>query len=127
LLLDTCAFLWMLTDDRKLGPKARAIMAGSEARSVVSIVSLWEVALKSAQRRLPTTPQEAAAAIAASGLALLDLDQRHVFVLMSLPQVADHRDPFDRMLVAQAKAEGLTLMTADPKLARYGIPVLGCG
>lgn len=125
-LLDTHAMLWLLADDRKLGPRARAALSARGSVALVSVVSLWEVALKVAVGKLSGDVREVAAALDTAGLELLTLRRAHVTALATLPPPGPHRDPFDRMLVAQAVAEGLTLMTADRHRAAYGVATIGC-
>ena len=122
LLLDTHALLWWLDDDRRLGPAARHAIQTGEV--FVSIVSLWEIALKHGLGKLAIAAEPVAHAIDRSGFATLDLARHHCFALARLPH--HHRDPFDRMLVAQAESEQLPMMTADRRLAAYPLTILPC-
>ncbi len=126
LLVDTHVLIWLLGDHSRLGPEARRVLAEPGIERLVSVVTLWEIVLKSGGGKLLAEAGAVAAAARAGGFEPLALDLAHVLTASGLPRFADHGDPFDRMLVAQAKAEGLTLMTVDPKLGRYEIPVLGC-
>lgn len=126
LLLDTHVLIWLLADDPSLGPGARAALSAPEAERFVSVVFLWEIALKAALGKLRADPAEVDAALAPAGLDTLDLARGHELALATLPLRPGHRDPFDRMLLAQAAHEGLTLLAADAKLADYGVPILGC-
>lgn len=126
LLLDTHALIWLLSDDPRLGPRVRAILAAPDIYRAVSVISLWEVLLKSGRGKLRADPDAVAAAVTGSGFPVLDLAMAHVLAAARLPRFPDHGDPFDRMLIAQARAENLTLLTVDAKLARYGVATLGC-
>lgn len=122
LLLDTHALLWWLDDDKRLGPEARRLIMTGDV--FVSVVSLWEIALKHGLGKLAIGPEPVAHAVDRSGFAMLELARHHCFAVARLPQ--HHRDPFDRMLVAQAQAEQLPLMTADRRMAPYAINRLSC-
>jgi PIN domain nuclease of toxin-antitoxin system len=122
LLLDTHALLWWLDDDPRLGPKARQLIMTGDV--VVSIVSLWEIALKHGLSKLAIAAEPVAHAIDRSGFATLDLARHHCFALARLPH--HHRDPFDRMLIAQAQSEQLPLMTADHRMTPYTLTLLPC-
>ncbi len=122
LLLDTHAWLWWQADDARLGAATRHMLQrASEVR--FSAASAWEIAIKVALGKL-SLPKGAdiAAALADSGFLALAVEITHAEGVQRLPPL--HRDPFDRMLIAQARIEGLTLVTADRELAAYGIPVL---
>jgi PIN domain nuclease of toxin-antitoxin system len=116
LLLDTHALIWW---DEGTGLSPRAVRAIETADQVlVSAVSGWEIAIKTALGRLK--PQRTVAtAVAESGFEELPVLLRHTERLQSLPSV--HRDPFDRMLAAQALEEGLVLVSRDPVFKRYGV------
>lgn len=122
LLLDTHVWLWWQADDARLGTEARRmVQRASEVR--FSAASAWEIAIKIGLGKL-TLPSNAdvAAALAESGFLPLAVEILHADEVRGLPTL--HRDPFDRMLVAQARVEGLTLVTADRQLATYGIRVI---
>jgi PIN domain nuclease of toxin-antitoxin system len=109
---------------RRCGSIARTI----EAEEVlVSTVSLWEIALKRALGTMPVGALEAHEAAGASGYRPLAPAPAHVLFLAELPVRREHRDPFSRMLAAQARREGLTLTTEDPRLGAHGVPVVGRG
>lgn len=115
-LLDTQIYLWYLADSTRLGKRARALIAEAE-RVVVSAASIWEAAIKRSIGKLTVAPDDLVAGIAASGFIELPVTAAHAARLSSLPAL--HRDPFDRLLVAQALHEPLHLMTADRALRRY--------
>lgn len=115
-LLDTQIFLWFLADSHKLKSKARtAIKAADEV--YVSAASIWEAAIKVSIGKLDVAPASLQAGIDASGFVELPVRVIHAVAVASLP--AHHRDPFDRILVAQAMHEPMALFTADPVLTRY--------
>ena len=122
LLLDTSAWIWWKASDRKLGAGARQAIQ-SATQVYVSAATVWEMSIKAARGklRLPTNV-DFATEIAADGFASLSMDVDHATRAGSLPPF--HSDPFDRMLVAQANAEGLTIVTSDAAIARYSVPVL---
>lgn len=116
LLLDTHVLQWWLQDNRKLSVPARErIVAASQV--YVSSVSIWEAGIKAAIGKLDVDLTGLPAAIAASGFLELAISHRHAVKVAQLPSI--HRDPFDRMLVAQAMCEPLKLLTADHALAAY--------
>lgn len=116
LLLDTQVFLWFLENSRKLGPQPRQWI--DEADTVfVSAASIWEAAIKAGMGRLDVQADDLVAGISASGFIELPILARHAAMVQQLPH--HHRDPFDRLLVAQAVAEPLRLITVDSFLPRY--------
>jgi PIN domain nuclease of toxin-antitoxin system len=117
LLLDTHVLLWMLHN--RLDAATRATMAEPGTEVLFSAASIWEIAIKSALRRLDFTyrPDAVAKAARMSGLVELPLHAGAAARVADLP--FHHRDPFDRLLVAQALAESARLLTADPLVARY--------
>lgn len=117
LLLDSHAFLWFSSDSPRLSRRANdAIMAAREVR--LSYASIWEMAIKQALGRLKLQdlPEDMATR---AGIELLSIELPHLRHLQHLPH--HHGDPFDRMLVAQAIEEGLTLVTADRNVQRYPV------
>lgn len=120
LLLDTHVVLWWRTDSPRLGRDARNAIASADV-VWVSAVSGWEVAIKQALGKLRLRGQFAAL-VAAGGLSELALSLRHADTLADLP--LHHADPFDRMLIAQASVERLTVVTHDRQFERYDVPVL---
>lgn len=122
LLLDTHAFLWWVNNAPELSPKARAAITKADNECFLSLASCWEMAIKISLGKLSLSqpldrfiPEQ----LLANGFQTLDIDFRHITRLPALP--FHHRDPFDRLLVAQAASERLTLVTADAALAAYDI------
>ena len=119
-LLDTHILLWASGDKVKLSPRAAAIITDQENILWFSVISLWEVAIKRSQSkqdfRYEVGPLRAG--LLANGYEELSMESRHVLTVRELPVL--HSDPFDRMLIGQAIAEGLVFLTADRKLAQYG-------
>ncbi|WP_295695088.1 type II toxin-antitoxin system VapC family toxin [Lapillicoccus sp.] len=110
LLLDTHAALWLLTDDERLGIRARALIAGG-GTAYVSAASLWELAIKADLGKI-RVPEDLPSLIEAAGLGWLPVSPQHAWrsrTVAGLP----HRDPFDRLLISQALCESLTFLTAD--------------
>ena len=122
-LLDTHALLWWLEDDPRLGAGARQTIA--EADIAVSIVTFWEIAVKHGLGKLAIAPEPVAHAVDRSGFAMLDLARHHCFALARLP--LHHRDPFDRMLIAQAQSERMPVLTSDRRFAAYDVALLAGG
>lgn len=120
LLLDTHVFLWWRTASSRLGTEAREAIAGAEA-VFVSAASAWEAAIKVGLGRLEL-PDRFEGGVEESGFEKLPVTFAHAEEAGALPH--HHRDPFDRMLVAQARTEGLTFVTHDRKVESYGIEIL---
>ncbi len=124
LLLDTQAFLWFLSGDRKLSAKARAALRQSSAELYLSSASVWEMAIKASLGRLelPKPLDQFMQDRLEDGFRPLPLDWRHAAAVQDLP--LHHRDPFDRMLAAQAQVEGMTLVSADKAFQAYDVRLL---
>ena len=116
LLLDTHVMLWALSDPGRLSARARSAIAAEENEVFVSVISPWEIATKKSRNRIET-PDDFNRGLESSRFKLLPVLLRHTRAIESMPH--HHRDPFDRMLVAQAIVDGMTLVTADRKLTRY--------
>ncbi|MHC1558601.1 type II toxin-antitoxin system VapC family toxin [Actinomycetospora sp. C-140] len=121
LLLDTHTVLWSLGRPGRVGDEARAALTDSTSEMVVSVVSLWEIAIKTSIGKL-RVDLDVEETVAGLGISVLDVRAEHARAVADLP--LHHRDPFDRMLVAQARQEGLTLVTADRRLEAYSVAVL---
>ncbi len=121
LLLDTHAALWWLADDERLGRTAAAHVADASNQVLLSAAVVLEVAIKRALGKLDV-PDGFAATLLAAGALALPVAIEHAAAVETLPW--HHRDPFDRLLVAQAALEGATLVSADDALRAYDVPVL---
>jgi PIN domain nuclease of toxin-antitoxin system len=118
LLVDTHALLWWLTDDAALPAGARAAISEPVNEPLVSAATLWEIAIKRSLGKLQA-PDDLPGAIADGGFGWLPVAPRHAWRVRGLP--FHHRDPFDRILVAQALVEGLPVVSGDARLAAYGV------
>ena len=121
LLLDTHAFLWWLGNDPQLGPKAREAISDERNDVFISAVTGWEIAIKRSIGKL-SAPDNLDALLDDEGFSVLPITFYHGEQAGSLPP--HHKDPFDRMLIAQAQAEGLTIVTRDEHIPEYGVRVL---
>ncbi len=122
LLLDSHAFLWWLTEDPQLSAGARQAVADPAATVFVSAATLWELSIKAALGRLDLGGADLAAEIAGNDFVELPVNARHSLAAAYLPR--HHGDPFDRMLIAQAQIEGLTVVSRDAALRAYEIQIL---
>jgi PIN domain nuclease of toxin-antitoxin system len=125
-LLDTHALVWWLTGDRRLGPIARAAIADPATATWISAASIWEAAIKCAagRLRLPRAPDKllSDAALLDDGFHAIGIRTAHALRAGALP--LHHRDPFDRMLIAQAQLEHLVIVTADTAFDDYDVKLL---
>ena len=123
LLLDTHTALWWVNEHEKLSAKARAMLLDDAHELFISIVSAWEIAIKVSLGKLHEFDGGVKTFLAKTEempIDLLTVMPRHVEMVETLPLI--HRDPFDRLLVATAKAEGMTLLTADENIHQYDVP-----
>ena len=121
ILLDTHAFIWADNDSQKLSGNAIGAILQATTK-YVSIVSVWEIQIKSSLGKLPLTKPLAKLVLdqqEQNGVQILPITQDHIYALTDLPPI--HRDPFDRMLIAQAQHEHLTLVTADENIPKYAV------
>jgi PIN domain nuclease of toxin-antitoxin system len=120
LLLDTHVWLWQISAPERIGRKTLAALKNPENELYFSIASMWELAIKvsAGKLNLPEVCEDfVPTAMRRHGVQSLPLEPEHAFATATLP--LHHRDPFDRILIAQARAENLTLVTADRKFKRY--------
>ena len=122
LLLDTHAILWFFWDDPKLSPDAKALIEDADNRKLVSIASCWEIGIKVGLGKLDLgepsrsfLPRE----LSYNNFELLPISLKHATMVEGLP--THHRDPFDRLLIVQAIADGLTLVSADVVFDQYNV------
>jgi PIN domain nuclease of toxin-antitoxin system len=116
-LLDTVAFLFAIEDPDRLSPKARIVMGDPANQRDLSVISLAEIAMNNAAGKLNLSREDAMDALGRLQVSILPCAEAHVFELMTLPVY--HRDPFDRMLIAQALAEDVPVMTCDKEFGKY--------
>ena len=121
LLLDTHAALWWLSEDDRFGEHAARQLIDSRNETLLSAAVVWEVAIKRSLGKLDA-PDGFAATLADAGARPLPVTLDHAAAVEELPW--HHRDPFDRMLVAQALAESAAIVSADPKLQPYGVSMV---
>ena len=122
LLLDTHAFLWWVSDAPILSTAARHAIRNPETKCLLSLASCWEIAIKQSlgKLRIPAPLEQfVPEQMAVNNFKPLEIDFRHVARVAKLP--FHHRDPFDRLLAAQALEEGLTLVSSDPAFDAYGV------
>ena len=125
LLLDTCTFLWIVAGAPELSDRARRAFTAPDNEVYLSAVSAWEIAVKHGLGRLPlpTPPSEFVPEMRQRhGIAPLALSEEATLLLGKLP--SNHRDGFDRMLICQAAADGLVLLTPDEQIASYPVRTL---
>lgn len=126
-LLDTAIFLWSLGSAERLNRQATALLEDATTELFLSAASSWEISIKSASGKLKL-PEAASTYVpkrlTSHGIRSLPISQIHALAAGELPR--HHRDPFDRMLIAQAASEDMVLMTADPSFKKYGIDILWC-
>jgi len=125
LLLDTCTFLWIVSGSAELSKHAAQWFSDPANEVYLSVVSAWEIAVKYSlgRLRLPTNPMEfVVSQREAHGIVPLALTEEEALYLPKLPKL--HRDPFDRMLICQAVAGGLTVVTPDPLITQYPVRTL---
>jgi PIN domain nuclease of toxin-antitoxin system len=120
LLLGTHALLWWLTDDPALSLPARDALADPVSEPLVSTASVWEIAIKRSLGKL-MAPDDLPDRIAEQGFAWLPINAAHAWQVRELP--AHHRDPFDRLLIAQALVERVSIITTDVRFNDYGVEV----
>jgi len=122
LLLDTHALLWWLADDERLSAKARKAIADPENIVFASAASGWEISVNRSLERIEVSFEALVDAINECGFDMLPVSLQHGLIAGALP--AHHRDPFDRMLVAQCQAEGLRLVSRNRQFANDGVDLL---
>jgi len=125
LLLDTHAFLWWVDDAPELSAAARRAIGDVSNECCLSVASCWEMAIKASLGKLrlaKTVERFVSEQVTANGFTLLNIELRHTAKVEKLP--FHHRDPFDRLLIAQAQLEDLPILTADPLFNRYDVALI---
>ncbi len=121
-LIDSHILLWSLKNDHaRLTPSVLTVLGDDTLWKYISMASLWEISIKASVGKL-NIPSDFFDTLSLTGLKTLPIASAHLAMLLTLPLY--HRDPFDRLLIAQAKIENMTLITADQKLAQYDIPTM---
>lgn len=126
LLLDTHALLWLLADDARLGDEARDLIIDPANDVFVSAASFWEIVIKLRTGKLEADGDAVFDACRRTGLQVIAVAPEHTLAVLTLPQFEDHRDPFDHLLLAQAKVERLAFVTQDSKAPRYPVEIIRC-
>lgn len=123
-LLDTAPFLWAASSPHSLSVKVRQLLEDGKDSIVVSVVSLWEVTIKAQTGKLPipNPPKWLEAGIKSIDATVAPVRPAHVYALDRIPSI--HKDPFDRLLIAQAMAEGWILVTSDETIRKYPTPTI---
>ena len=120
ILLDAHVLLWYVAGDTRLQPSHRSLIADPSNRKLVSIASLWEIAIKTSNGKLVAA--RPLHKLVPAGIGILPVQLPHLMRLQTLPH--HHRDPFDRLLIAQALTENLTLLSVDTHFAAYGVALV---
>lgn len=121
LLLDTCALIWLLDDPSCLSDRVRDQVLDMSNNVFVSAISVLEIQIKKAKKQLET-PDDLLKVIEDSGFEFLPINEKHAFKSASLFE--HHKDPFDRLLIAQAMLEKMVIVTSDTNFEQYGVAVL---
>jgi PIN domain nuclease of toxin-antitoxin system len=124
-LLDTHALLWAADDDQRLGKAARKVILDDESTLFVSVASAWELSIKVGSGRLrllPTVIEWFTQAVNLARIQVLSVELGHLVGLETLPR--HHGDPFDRLLISQARALGVTVLTSDRAFQDYDVPTM---
>ncbi|MEK7572212.1 MAG: type II toxin-antitoxin system VapC family toxin [Patescibacteria group bacterium] len=120
-LIDTHIFIWWMENSKNLSSEIKQLLQDPQQKVFLSVVSIWEMLIKQSKNQL-RLPKDMEEGVIESGYTILPIAFPHAIGLKDLPLL--HTDPFDRMLIAQAKVEGLTLITADKKIWQYDLSLL---
>lgn len=120
-LVDTQVFIWLMQRSPRLKRDLLLLLANPQVHLYLSTASIWEIILKRAKTPLKV-PKNIVHGVEKAGFLLLPIDLEHILKVETLPLL--HKDPFDRILIAQAHVEGLTLVTSDRKIWKYKLPIL---
>jgi PIN domain nuclease of toxin-antitoxin system len=119
LLLDTNALIWWMDDEPMIGREARQLIANPANTVISTVVSLWEITMKWRVGKFPQSGSVYHDLLNEEGIELIDVKWHHVEALDGLDM--HHKDPFDHLILAQAKAEGAAIITSDREMSRYGV------
>ena len=125
LLLDSNVLLWSLSERKRIAPRVRRMLEDGQNELFVSRASVWELSIKVAKGKLAmpgSSVRSLLEQIARTGMTVLPIEDAHILRTETLPH--HHRDPFDRILVAQALEEGLTILSCDSEIPKYDAPVI---
>ena len=127
LLLDTHTLLWLASGDTRLSQSARTAIADSANTLTISVATIWELAIKTTKPQHPLTLSDPldvylAKCLPTYGIDVLPIQQAHALGVLALPD--HHRDPFDRIMIAQAICEGMTLVSGDGHASSYPVPLI---
>ena len=121
LLIDSNAFLWWSEASPRLGTSARQAIGDPANEVVISIAALWEITIKTSLGKL-TVPSNIETMVMTQGFSVLHIDFDHLRRVAALPRI--HKDPFDRLIIAQALCAGIPIATADRRFAAYGVQII---
>ena len=121
ILLDTHVLVWALSSPERIKPKVQDLLVDTDNIVFVSIASLWELQIKKSLNKI-SLPNDFIPQLQENGFELLDINYKHIAKLDELPLI--HRDPFDRMLVAQTIHENLSLVTNDLEIMKYNVKII---
>lgn len=125
LLIDTHVLIWWQNADRRLNVGARKLLADPRADVAVSVASFWEMSIKFRQGKLQSSGSVAYRRAVEEQFGIVEIADAHLMALEALPERANHKDPFDRLILAQAQIECRALMTGDRSMLGYGVPCIG--
>ncbi len=120
-LLDTHVFIWAMENKKRLPESIKNEIINPDNTIFVSVATIWEIIIKSAKKKLKA-PKDIKSDIASSNFQTISIDVEHVLEVKKLPLY--HNDPFDRILIAQARTENLTLITSDEKIWKYELSLI---
>lgn len=120
-LLDTHIFIWWMEKNKRLSKDIFNLINNPQNQIFLSAASIWEIVIKKAKKKLKA-PKDVGGGIKASGFTPIDIEVLHVLGIEKLP--LHHNDPFDRILISQARVENLTFITTDEKIWKYDLPLL---
>ena len=123
-LLDTHMLVWLWSGDKRFSKTHRDMFSDQEVAGVISVASIWELSIKQSigKLELEVSVEQLLSPLVNFGFSVLPVNTAHAMAVRGLP--LHHRDPFDRMLIAQAKTEGIHLLSADPHFAHYDVQLL---